>query len=141
MPRGPRGEQCPADVIGNAVMVGRLSVGLDTEELKRPSGRVRSGHAGAKAGAANMSEEGASRWLEGPLRHGEGEIVKMARLQPNKQKILESVLFLIELAEKETYHPTQYELVKSIFIADFHHLKKYGRPITFDNYSAMELGP
>ena len=57
MPRGPRGEMRPADVIGNAVKVGRLSVGLETEELKEPSGRVRSGHAGAKARAENMSKE------------------------------------------------------------------------------------
>ena len=57
MPRGPKGEQRPADVIGNAVMVGRLSVGLATEELKQPSGRVRSGHAGAKARAENMGKE------------------------------------------------------------------------------------
>jgi hypothetical protein len=30
---------------------------LETEELKEPSGRVRSGHAGAQARAANMSKE------------------------------------------------------------------------------------
>lgn len=57
MPRGPRGEQRPADVIGNAVKVARLSVGLEDEELKAPSGRVRSGHAGAKARSENMSKE------------------------------------------------------------------------------------
>ena len=49
MPQGPQGQKRPADVIGNAVTVGRLSVGLKTKELKQPSGRVRSGHAGAKA--------------------------------------------------------------------------------------------
>ena len=57
MPNGPRGEKRPADVIGNAMMVARLSVGLEAEELKQPSGRVRSGHAGAKARAASMSKE------------------------------------------------------------------------------------
>ena len=57
MPQGPQGQKRPADVIGAAVKVGRLSVGLDTEELKQPSGRVRSGHAGAKARAERMSEE------------------------------------------------------------------------------------
>lgn len=57
MPKGPRGENRPADVIGAAIQVARLSVGLETEELKEPSGRVRSGHAGAKARAANMSKE------------------------------------------------------------------------------------
>lgn len=49
MPTGPQGQKRPADVIGAAVMVARLSVGDDAETLAQPSGRVRSGHAGAKA--------------------------------------------------------------------------------------------
>lgn len=57
MPTGPKGEKRPADVIGCAVQVARLSVGLETEELREPSGRVRSGHAGAKARAESMSKE------------------------------------------------------------------------------------
>ena len=57
MPRGPKGEKRPADVIGCAVRVARLSVGLETEELRELSGRVRSGHAGAKARAESMSKE------------------------------------------------------------------------------------
>lgn len=57
MPKGPKGEKRPADVIGCAVQVARLSVGLETEELREPSGRVRSGHAGAKARAESMSKE------------------------------------------------------------------------------------
>ena len=57
MATGPRGERRPADVIGCAVAVARLSVGEDAETLKAPSGRVRSGHAGAKARAESMSAE------------------------------------------------------------------------------------
>jgi hypothetical protein len=57
MARGPRGEFRPADVIGGAVMVGMLSVGLITEQLKNPSGKVRSGHAGAKARADKLTSE------------------------------------------------------------------------------------
>ena len=57
MPKGPKGEKRPADVIGCAVQVARLSVGLETEELRELSGRVRSGHAGAKARAESMSKE------------------------------------------------------------------------------------
>jgi hypothetical protein len=57
MPKGPKGEKRPADVIGCAVQVARLSVGLETEELREPSGRVRSGHAGAKARAEKLSSE------------------------------------------------------------------------------------
>lgn len=57
MPRGPRGEIRPADVIGCAVAVARLSVGDTTETTKEPSGRVRSGHAGAKARAEALTSE------------------------------------------------------------------------------------
>ena len=33
MPRGPRGEKRPADVIGNAVRIMRIATGEETEEL------------------------------------------------------------------------------------------------------------
>ena len=49
MPTGPRGEKRPADMVGAAVMVARLSVGDIAEAHTQPSGRVRSGRAGAKA--------------------------------------------------------------------------------------------
>jgi hypothetical protein len=49
MPTGPKGEKRPADVIGGAITVAKLSVGDITEPLKKPSGRIRSGQAGAKA--------------------------------------------------------------------------------------------
>jgi hypothetical protein len=55
MPTGPRGERRPADVIGCAVQMVRLSVGDEIEELKQPFGRVRSGHAGANARAAKLT--------------------------------------------------------------------------------------
>jgi hypothetical protein len=55
MPTGPRGERRPADVIGCAVKVGRLSVGEMDEKLTQPSGKVRSGHAGAKARAEKLT--------------------------------------------------------------------------------------
>ncbi len=57
MPTGPRGERRPADVIGCAVAVARLSVGDTSEVIKDPSGRVRSGHAGAKARAEALTAE------------------------------------------------------------------------------------
>lgn len=57
MPTGPQGQRRSAGVIGCAVQVTRLSVGLETEELREPSGRVRSGHAGAKARAENLTAE------------------------------------------------------------------------------------
>ena len=57
MPKGPQGQDRPTDVIGAAIRVARLSVGMEAEELKAPSGKVRSGHAGAKARAASMTKE------------------------------------------------------------------------------------
>ena len=57
MPTGPRGEKRPADVIGAAVKVARISVGEIAEPLREPSGRVRSGQAGAKARSESLSGE------------------------------------------------------------------------------------
>ncbi len=71
MPKGPRGERRPADTIGCAVMVAKIATGEIEEEVKKPSGKVRSGIAGAKARAAKMTGEersivarkaAASRW-------------------------------------------------------------------------------
>lgn len=53
MPRGPKGEKRPADVIGNAVHVMRIATGEVEDNPK--SGRVRSGHAGARARADSLS--------------------------------------------------------------------------------------
>jgi hypothetical protein len=60
MPRGPRGEKRPADVIGNAVKVMRIATGDETEELE--SNRVKSaaselGRRGGKARAAKLTRE------------------------------------------------------------------------------------
>jgi hypothetical protein len=57
MPRGPRGEKRPADVIGGAITVGRIATGEIEEKPKPKSGRVRSGHAGAKARAKALSAQ------------------------------------------------------------------------------------
>jgi hypothetical protein len=55
VPTGPRGEKRPADAIGCAVMVARIATGEEAEELPKMSGRVRSGHAGAKARNENLT--------------------------------------------------------------------------------------
>ena len=57
MPKGPQGQRRPADAIGCAVMVAQLATGEQTEVLKEPSGKVRSGHAGAAARAQKLSGE------------------------------------------------------------------------------------
>jgi hypothetical protein len=60
MPKGPRGEKRPADVIGNAVKVMRIATGEETDELE--TDRVKSaaaelGSRGGKARAAKMTPE------------------------------------------------------------------------------------
>jgi hypothetical protein len=58
MPKGPRGEQRPADVIGAAVKVMRIATGDEEEELDRAkSAAAELGARGGKARAAKMSPE------------------------------------------------------------------------------------
>lgn len=57
MPTGPRSEKRPADVIGAAILVARIATGEVVEEVREPSGKVRSGLAGAKARAEKMTGE------------------------------------------------------------------------------------
>jgi len=57
MPTGPQGQKRSADVIGCAVQVARISVGDVNEELVPPSGKVRSGQAGAFARQQNTTVE------------------------------------------------------------------------------------
>lgn len=65
----------------------------------------------------------------------------MIEFQVNKEKVVNALLFLIGEANKRGQSPSQYELVKAVFLADRAHLNKYGRPITFDQYVAMNHGP
>jgi hypothetical protein len=56
MPRGPRGERRPADVIGNAVRVMRIATGEETEELDPVKlAAAELGSRGGKARAAAMT--------------------------------------------------------------------------------------
>ncbi len=57
MPRGPRGEKRPADVIGNAVHVMKIATGEIEEELPHRSAAAELGSRGGKKRAENMSPE------------------------------------------------------------------------------------
>jgi hypothetical protein len=58
MPRGPRGEKRPADVIGNAVKIMRIATGEETEELdSAKSAAAELGSRGGKARAKKLSQE------------------------------------------------------------------------------------
>lgn len=58
MPRGPKGEKRPADVIGAAVMIGKIATGeiedITTEDGKNAAA-VALGRMGGKARAAGMT--------------------------------------------------------------------------------------
>jgi uncharacterized phage-associated protein len=58
-------------------------------------------------------------------------------LVENKDKIQEAILYLLTLRAPLT----QYQIVKALWFADSSHLTEYGRPVTFDNYVAMQQGP
>jgi hypothetical protein len=55
MPKGPKGEKRPADVIGAAVMVGKIATGeiVEVEEKRSPAAEL--GRKGGKARAESMS--------------------------------------------------------------------------------------
>lgn len=59
MPRGPKGEKRPADVIGNAVKVARIATGEELEELTN-DGKDKAaqslGRRGGKARAAALTK-------------------------------------------------------------------------------------
>jgi hypothetical protein len=59
MPRGPKGEKRPADVIGAAIMVGRIATGEIEEGTPPEDGKdpaaVSLGRKGGKARAAGMT--------------------------------------------------------------------------------------
>ena len=65
MPRGPKGEKRPADVIGNAVKVMRIAVGEETEDLPADDGKNKAAQAlGRLGGAARAKSMTAKRRKE-----------------------------------------------------------------------------
>jgi hypothetical protein len=74
MPRGPKGEKRPADVIGNAVHVMRIATGEAEEDLGKAPKRAKGGLKGGKARALALTPEqrseiaraaSAARWKKG----------------------------------------------------------------------------
>jgi hypothetical protein len=55
MPKGPKGEKRPADVIGAAVMVARIATGEIEEKVTPESPAASLGRKGGKARAAKLS--------------------------------------------------------------------------------------
>jgi hypothetical protein len=74
MPRGPKGEKRPADVIGNAVHVMRIATGEIEEPIGKTPNRAKGGRKGAKVRARILSPQerseiaraaAAARWKKG----------------------------------------------------------------------------
>jgi hypothetical protein len=57
MPRGPRGEKRPADVIGAAIMVGRIATGEADEITGKSPNRAKGGKVGGNARARSLDPE------------------------------------------------------------------------------------
>ena len=57
MPRGPRGEHRPADVIGNAIRVARIATGEEQETSPPVSHGAALGKLGGQARARNLTPE------------------------------------------------------------------------------------
>ena len=79
MPKGPKGEKRPADVIGAAIMVARIATGEEEETAPVDDGKDPAakplGKKGGAARAANMTPErraeiakkaAAKRWAKSP---------------------------------------------------------------------------
>jgi hypothetical protein len=61
MPRGPKGEKRPADVIGNAIHVMRVATGEIEEDYGKAPKRAKGGRKGGKARAAALTAEQRSK--------------------------------------------------------------------------------
>jgi hypothetical protein len=57
MPKGPQGQKRPADVIGNAVLIGRIATGEVEETGYKTPARAKGGKKGGSARAAALSPE------------------------------------------------------------------------------------
>jgi hypothetical protein len=57
MPRGPKGEKRPADVIGNAVKVMRIATGEIPEDTVAAAAQVKGGKLGGSARAIKLTDQ------------------------------------------------------------------------------------
>ena len=82
MPKGPKGEKRPADVIGNAVKVMRIATGEEEDTVEAASAAATLGKLGgaARARKLNASERteiakkaASARWKKNPAVRGEKE--------------------------------------------------------------------
>ena len=94
MPRGPRGEKRPADVIGNAVKVMRIATGDETDYLiRRKQRRARE----AARHAQHQCRRPAERRLPNKPPSGAGSVIKSNRSRQRSKLVLVPGQRLIDL--------------------------------------------
>ena len=57
MPKGPQGQERPADVVGCAIMVAQIATGELDEKLEHPSGKTHRAQAGGHGRAAKLTKK------------------------------------------------------------------------------------
>lgn len=68
-------------------------------------------------------------------------IPEHVEMKPNVDRIVAALFFVMAEAKRRGRSVSQYDLVKTLFLADRAHLNEWGRPVTYDNYCAMLHGP
>jgi hypothetical protein len=74
MPKGPRGEKRPADVIGAAVMVAKIATGEIEDKPAIKTKRTKSGKAGGIARAKALSNERLKETRTAPAQRRKAEM-------------------------------------------------------------------
>jgi len=77
MPKGPKGEKRPADVIGNAIKIARIATGEEVEALTEN---------GKNAAAVSLGKRGGKARAEALTKKQRGEIAKKAAKARWQQK-------------------------------------------------------
>lgn len=71
----------------------------------------------------------------------ERQKAEVVQLAPDIERIVAAVAYTIHAAEALEARFTQYDIVKSLFLADRAHLNDFGRLVSGDRYVAMIHGP
>jgi len=66
---------------------------------------------------------------------------RQSGMTPNGSRVREALVHVIREGDSRDMELSQFDITKTLFLADREHLNKYGRPITFDEYIAMNDGP
>jgi len=78
VPKGPQGQKRKADVIGNAVLIGRIATG-ETEDTKRDPGTEANRKGGLKGGKARAAKLSPEKRAEIAKKIAEGGCLFLAR--------------------------------------------------------------